>query len=1271
MSNEEKSPKGGVIEKEAYLKEGMSVDMWADIRMFSGDEDTHSVARWAEDIEENACIFGWTPRQTLVIARRRLTGTAALWLRSEKPMSTFEELKAALSKEFPEVLDSKRLHEILSSRKKKPDETYYQYMLVMRELGKRGKLADYITIKYIVDGIQGDPRDKIIFYGVNTYPILKEKLSYFQELTEKLTQRAGRQTNSNNNGSRFRRCFKCNDTGHLASECDKPRAGRRTNPDNQETDRKSTNRRCFRCGGLGHFASDCKKELQSMCVSRDPSSKGKSIIPVGCGETTIDALVDSGSEVNLLSADVAFEGDVGTFVKQGLTLTGLGGAQVRSYGTLKTEITITGHTYNLTCHVVRGDAMPYRLVLGQPFLEGVTVVLDKGIVEIKPQRHAELLRCLTVEVDEPVITTHIPDVNIRQKIGELINNYQPKQLQEAPLEMRIILKDDIPVVQRPRRLSSKEEEIVNKQMDEWLKKGVIKESFSEYASPLVLVRKKDGSTRVCVDYRKINEKMVKDEFPLPVIDDHLDKLSGAKIFSKLDLKDAFFHLKIRDDCTKFTAFVTPTAQYEFLRAPFGLSICPNYFTRYVTSIFRKFIAQGSVLIFIDDIIIPAEDYDQAACRLEEVLKVAAKYGLVINWKKCDLLTKRVEYLGHIVENGTVCPSADKTKAVLKFPRPENTRQVHSFIGLTSYFRKFIENYANIARPLTDLLKKEKTFYFGVEEEDAFLTLKKKLAEEPVLGIFNPGRETELHTDASQQAYSGILLQRNPVDKALHPIYYMSRKTSDAEKKYTSYELEALAIVESVKKFRKYLLGIKFKIVTDCLAFEMTIKKKDLTTRVARWILLLQEYDYTVEHRSGTKMKHVDALSRNPHVGITTRASLKEQIKRAQQTDEGLKAIFEIIKEKPYLDYYEQGGLLYKGEKGQLVIPKAMELEIIKHAHANGHFGKKKMIDIIDKDNYITNLPKKIEDFIVTCIPCLLATRKEGKQEGFLNAIEKEDIPLSTLHCDHVGPMSETNKKYNCILTLVDAFTKFVWLFPTKGVTAVETVDKLRIHQQAFGNPDRIITDKGVAFTGQVFREYCEAENIRHITTTTGVPRGNGQVERIHRIIKAVLTKLCIEDDTQWYRHVSSVQRAINSTYQRSVGTSPYELLIGTKMRQKEDLNILSMIKEESREEYVQDRRELRERAKVQILRIQEENRRSYNRKRKESAKYSIGDRVAIKRTQFGTRMKLKPEYLGPYEVSKVNGRDRYEVVKVEDGTEGPWRTTTAADYMKRWPEASE
>lgn len=237
-----------------------------------------------------------------------------------------------------------------------------------------------------------------------------------------------------------------------------------------------------------------------------------------------------------------------------------------------------------------------------------------------------------------------------------------------------------------------------------MRDGIIQPSLSEYTSPIVLVKKKDGTTRLCVNYRRINKVILKDRYPLPLIEDQLDLLQDGRVFSTIDLKNGYFHVPLDESSRKYTSFVTPEGQYEFLRVPFGLCNSPVVFSKYVRAVFEQLMQAKIVLSYIDDLIVPSASYEEDLARLKSVLKTTCRYGLIINWSKCRFLQTRVEYLGHVVENGTIRPSPHKTEAVLRFPEPGNVKQVQSFIDLTSYFRKFIAGYSVIARPLTNLLK---------------------------------------------------------------------------------------------------------------------------------------------------------------------------------------------------------------------------------------------------------------------------------------------------------------------------------------------------------------------------------------------------------------------------------------------------------------------------------------------------------------------------------------------------------------------------------------
>ncbi|GFY42006.1 transposon Tf2-6 polyprotein [Trichonephila inaurata madagascariensis] len=323
----------------------------------------------------------------------------------------------------------------------------------------------------------------------------------------------------------------------------------------------------------------------------------------------------------------------------------------------------------------------------------------------------------------------------------------------------------------------------------------------------------------------------------------------------------------------------------------------------------------------------------------------------------------------------------------------------------------------------------------------------------------------------------------------------------------------------------------------------------------------------------------------------------------------------------------------------------MEAELIKLIHENGHFSVAKTEEIVKQEFFIPNLTNVVKKVIVNCVLCILANKKRGKKEGFLNPISKVNIPPSTYHVDFIGTLPSTNKSYQHVLTVVDASTKFTWLYPVKTVSAENALEKLKLQQKTFGNPVRIITDRGSAFTSKLFNYYCTEENIQHLQIATGIPRGNRQVERIHRTLIPVLTKLSLDDSTKWYKYVDRLQRILNSTICRSTKWTPFELLIGTNMRNKEDIRIRDLLLEEMADELQKQREFLRNDAKKNIETIQSENRKTYRKRRKIAPMYKEGDLVAIQRTQFGTGLKLRPKFLGPYKITKVNSRDRYEVEK--------------------------
>lgn len=450
-------------------------------------------------------------------------------------------------------------------------------------------------------------------------------------------------------------------------------------------------------------------------------------------------------------------------------------------------------------------------------------------------------------------------------------------------------------------------------------------------------------------------------------------------------------------------------------------------------------------------------------------------------------------------------------------------------------------------------------------------------------------------------------------------------------------------------------------------------KKDVNAKVARWVMFIQSYDCTIEHRSNQKMRHVDALSRLIATIISKEDNLCIKIKNLQQDDNNLKKIATILQQQQqYDDYVMRNGIIFKYQSGRelLAVPESMENEVIKNAHENGHFGVKKVEECVKQQFFIEKAKEKIQSVINNCVSCILAERKHGKSEGLLHTIEKGDKPLDTYHIDHLGPMVATCKMYKYLFVVIDGFTKMVWIFPTKTTNAKEVVDKMQILQQHFGNPNRIVFDRVTAFTSNEFKQYCEEENIEQVKITTGMPRGNGQVERINRSIIPVLTKLSLDDPSKWYKHVPSLQQALNSTYQRSIGTTPFKLFTGVPMKQKFNQSLVEAIEHNFIEQFEDEREGERAKARAQIMKVQAENRRNFNNKRKQAQEYGVNDLVAIKRTQFVNGNKLAEHFFGPYRVTKAKPNERYDVKK-EGFHSGPNITSTSAEYMKKWSTAEK
>lgn len=418
-----------------------------------------------------------------------------------------------------------------------------------------------------------------------------------------------------------------------------------------------------------------------------------------------------------------------------------------------------------------------------------------------------------------------------------------------------------PVRQPLRRTPQSYEGEEDKYVKEQLEAGTIRPSNSAWSSPLVMVRKKSGEIRVCVDYRKLNERTVKDAYPLPRIDMCLDCLSSAKIFSTVDLQSAYMQLEVVEEDRHKTAFITKSGLWEYNVLPFGLCNAPSSFQRCMELIFRG-LQWEILLIYLDDIIIMSQNYESHFERLDLVLTKLKEAGLKIKPSKCELFQSEVLFLGHIVGQDGIKPNPQTTKAVEEWKTLTTVKEVMSFLGLCSYYRSYIQNFSHIAAPLTRLTRKNITFQWDNACEEAFQTLKEKLCTAPILAYPKPGLKYILDTDASDVGISAVLSQVQ--DGKERVISYGSKRLSKEQERYSVTRRELLAVIYFVEKFRHFLLGNRFTLRTDHGSLRWLFEFKNPKGQVARWIEILQQYDMEIVHRSGNKHQNADSLSRRDY-----------------------------------------------------------------------------------------------------------------------------------------------------------------------------------------------------------------------------------------------------------------------------------------------------------------------------------------------------------------------------------------------------------------------
>lgn len=454
-----------------------------------------------------------------------------------------------------------------------------------------------------------------------------------------------------------------------------------------------------------------------------------------------------------------------------------------------------------------------------------------------------------------------------EEVQSVLDEYEDKVFVETAglgkvqgFEHKIVTTEDTPITSKPYRMTWQEDKFLKETLDDLLDKGLIRRSDGEWTAPVIFVSKKTGELRVCQDYRKLNRITVKDGYPLPHVDDLIDSVGGSSWFSTLDAANGFWQIPMAEDSVSKTGFTTKYGTFVFLTMPFGLTSAPATFQRVMTTILQDYIGDF-VYVFIDDIIIFSKTQQDHANHLRLVFEACMKYNLRLKKKKCYFCRQEVEYLGHTISINGILPNGRNTEKVQNMPKPRNAKDIRSFLGMTGYYRRFVQDYASMAEPLTKMTRKDQQFIWGAEQQQTFEAFKSYLLNPPLLSFPDKSQVQILTSDASGKGIAAILSQSPDGTKEEETVIaYASRTLKPAESRYSTTHLEALAIIWGVHHFRHYLAGRFFVLNTDHAALKYILNNPKPGAKLARWSAALMEYEFEVRYRQGSQ-NPADALSR--------------------------------------------------------------------------------------------------------------------------------------------------------------------------------------------------------------------------------------------------------------------------------------------------------------------------------------------------------------------------------------------------------------------------
>ena len=859
----------------------------------------------------------------------------------------------------------------------------------------------------------------------------------------------------------------------------------------------------------------------------------------------------------------------------------------------------------------------------------------------------------------------------------------PDDICELPPEREVEFIIDLvpganPVSIAPYRMSPVELAEVKAQVQDLLSKQFVRPSASPWGAPVLLVKKKDGSMRMCVDYRQLNKVTIKNKYPLPRIDDLIDQLRGATVFSKIDLRSGYHQIRVKKEDIPKTAFRTRYGHYEYLVMPFGVTNAPAIFMDYMNRIFHDYLDQF-VVVFIDDILVYSRNKEEHEKHLRIVLHILRDRKLFAKLSKCDFWLEKVQFLGHVISKDGVAVDPNKVESVMEWQQPTTPTEVRSFLGLAGYYRKFIEGFSKLALPLTKLTRKNEKFVWNEKCDQSFQELKRRLTTAPVLILPDPKRTFEVYCDASGQGLGCVLMQEGRV------VAYASRQLRPHEVNYPTHDLELAAVVFALKIWRHYLYGTRFEVFSDHKSLKYLFDQKELNMRQRRWMEFLKDYDFGLSYHPGKANVVADALSRKS-LHVATMMSLEQRlieefrdlnlaievrpkslfVGTLQITNEFVDHIREAQGDDPFLqgkvlDVMGDKNVEFEKDttglirfKGRICVPSLddLKVKILEEAHKSRlsfHPGMTKMYQDLKRSFWWHGMKKDVAEYVARCLTCQKAKVEHQRPSGELKPLEIPEWKWESISMDFVSSLPKTSRGHDAVWVIVDRLTKSAHFIPVNMKYRMEKLVELYIKEvvRLHGIPSSIVSDRDPRFTSRFWTSLHEALGTKLKLSSAYHPQTDGQTERTIQTLEDLLRACIIEQQGSWMDCLPLIEFTYNNSYQASIGMAPFEALYGRKCKTPicwYDDGEAVLLGPEMLQQINEQVRLIREKIKAS-----QDRQKSYYDRRRKPLDFQEGEHVFLKVspvTGVGRALKsrkLTPKYLGPYQILKKIGPVAYHI----------------------------